>query len=508
VSALGTGEEDQSPIWQPNPGPQTLALHSEADILGYGGSAGGGKTDLLLGLAALHHKRSVIFRRIFPSLRGIIERSREIFNAEGRDHGKNSYNESLHRWSLSDGKQIEFEACQYEKDREKQRGRPRDFYGFDEVTEFTRSQVEFIIAWNRTTLPNQRCRVVMTFNPPTDEAGNWVVSFFLPWLAYLYPNNFQHPNPAAPGELRWYATVDGKEVECENGQPFQHEGETITPRSRSFIPARLSDNPHLENTGYRAVLQSLPEPLRSQLLNGDFSATAEPDPWQVIPAEWVRQAQKRWQEMERPNRPISGVGVDVARGGRDKTTISKRYGYYFDEVIAYPGIVTPDGPAVAQRVQQAIGEENPPINIDVIGVGSSAYDSLKEMYQNVTPINVGERSSHRDRSNKFAMKNKRAEIYWRLREALDPQTGDNLCLPPGNEVLADLCAARYKLTSAGIQIESKDEIKERIGRSPDIGEAILLAHMAYDRIPIPAMPESKSRWTPSAKDLNGSRWRR
>jgi hypothetical protein len=144
-------------LWQPNPdhpdgrpNPQRLAYESEADVLGYGGAAGGGKSALLLGLAATAHKRSVIFRRVYPNLRGIIEESRALLNA-GVDHSRDSYNETLHRWMLSDGRMIEFEACQLERDKEKQRGRPRDFYGFDEATEFTRSQVEFIIAWNRTT---------------------------------------------------------------------------------------------------------------------------------------------------------------------------------------------------------------------------------------------------------------------------------------------------------------------------------------------------------------------
>jgi hypothetical protein len=56
---------------------------------------------------------------------------------------------------------------------------------------------------------------VLTFNPPPDDGGSWVIDYFLPWFAYLFPQHFTHPNPAAPGELRWYATVDGREVECD-----------------------------------------------------------------------------------------------------------------------------------------------------------------------------------------------------------------------------------------------------------------------------------------------------
>jgi hypothetical protein len=499
VTKLLTLEEDEpSQLWQPNPdrdgkpNPQRLALESEADVLGYGGQSGGGKTELLLGLS-LQHKYSVIFRRVFPSLRGLIERSREVFNPGGDERRRDSFNEQLHRWQFEDGRQLEFEACQYEKDREKQRGRPRDFHGFDEATEFTRSQIEFITAWNRSTDPSQRCRVVLTFNPPADEGGTWVIDFFLPWLAHLHPDQFQHPNPAKPGDLRWYATVDGKETECADGKSFEHKGETIYPRSRTFIPAALSDNPPLEKTGYRAVLQSLPEPLRSQLLHGDFSAATEADPWQVIPTVWVRLAQQRWLERVKPtvwveqdngefveeDVSLSGVGVDPSRGGRDKTAIVKRYDNWFAPPLTYPGVQVQDGPTVALLVKEAIGEDEPGyINIDVIGIGSSAYDSLTPMYYDTTnPINASLASGYRDRSGKLKMRNIRAEYHWRMREALDPEHGDDLALPPGNEIVADLCAARYKLTTAGIVIEEKEKIKERIGRSPDVGEAIMLAHL-------------------------------
>ena len=72
----------------------------------------------------------------------------------------------------------------------------------------------------------------------------------------------------------------------------------------------------------------------------------------------------------------------------------------------------------------------------------------------------------------------RAEYHRRMRLALDPEHGDDIALPPGNEIVADLCAAKYKMLAGGvIQIEEKDAIKERIGRSPDEGEAIMLANL-------------------------------
>jgi hypothetical protein len=470
---------NKRPDWQPNPdkddipNPQRLALECLADELFYGGAAGGGKTDLLVGCAFIQHQRAAIFRRVYPNLEEIIDRSIEIVGDSKR------YNRVARVWRLPYCR-LEFESCQHEDNKKQQQGRPRDFYGFDEITEFTRTQYLFIAGWNRTTDPDQRCRVIVTGNPPTDEAGSWVIDEWEPWL------NPDYHDPAEPGELRWYYHDGDNIVWLRNGDPVEVDGETIYPRNRTFIPARLDDNPHLASDNrYRSVLQSMPEPLRSQLLKGDFQVGLGPDPWQVIPTAWVRIAQRRWLETEKPEEAtLSGVGVDVARGGRDKTAISKRYITWYDRVEAYPGSKTTDGPIVAELTRQAIGGDETPgyINVDVIGVGSSAYDSLKAMYEDKTfAINAAGGSSYTDRSGKLKMKNMRAEYYWRMREALDPQFGDNLALPPGNEIVADLCAARYKITAGGnIQVEEKEAIKQRIGRSPDIGEAILLANLVSE----------------------------
>lgn len=458
--------QSQKALWMPQSEPQWLAFLTRADELFYGGAAGGGKTDLVLGMAIEAHRNSAIFRRVYPNLSGVIRRSREIIGEQGQE------NKSNHMWSFADGRTIEFGAVQHEEDKTKWQGRAHDLKAFDELPEFSKSQYEFISGWNRTTDPGQRVRVIATGNPPMDDAGSWIISYWGAWL------DEKHPHPAQPGELRWYATVDGEEREFPSGEPVTHGREVIYPRSRTFIPAKLDDNPfYSSDNRYRSVLQALPEPLRSQLLYGDFHASATADPWQLIPTEWVRIAQRRWLEREQPITPLTAAGIDPARGGRDNAALSKRYDNWFAEVIAWPGVIMGDGPTAAEAERRALaGEEPGYINIDVIGYGASNYDSLKVMYRRVNPVNAAAASKFRDRSGKLVMRNKRAEYYWRMREALDPLLGDELALPPGNELVADLCAARYSVTAAGVQVEDKDQIRARIGRSPDKGEAILLSH--------------------------------
>lgn len=456
--------------WLPQSEKQWEAVLSRADELFYGGAAGGGKSDLVIGMAVELHQQSAIFRRVYPNLKAIISRTRKVLS------GIKGENKSEHVWNLPDGRVIEFGAVQHEDSKTDWQGRAHDLKAFDEITEFTESQYIFICGWNRTTDAGQRTRVICTGNPPIDEAGSWVVRYWAPWL------DPQHPHPAKPGELRWFATVDGKDTEFPDGQPIKHKGEMIYPRSRTFIPAKLQDNPYLVNDSrYIAVLQSLPEPLRSMFLKGDFNASQAPDPFQVIPTDWVRAAQRRWMEMDKPKTPLTAAGLDCSRGGPDKTALALRYDEWFDQISWWPGVVAKDGPTVAALVQSVLGDMEPIyMNVDVAGVGSSVYDNLVTMYDNVNAFNAAEGSQYRDRSGKLKMRNRRAEMYWRMRDALDPELGDKIALPPGNELLADLCAAKYENTVSGVQVEKKADIKERIGRSPDLGEAVMMANFLID----------------------------
>lgn len=448
--------------WKPLAGPQTTAYDSLADELFYGGAAGGGKSDLLLGLAATRHSRAIIFRREFPQLREIVERSRALFGPYG------GYNEQSHLWRMRDGPLVEFGACQYEHDVDKYQGRAHDLKAFDELPQFSERQYRFLIGWNRTTQAGQRCRVVAAGNPPTTPEGEWVIRRWGPWL------DTQHPNPAAPGELRWFAVVkDGEEIEVEGPEPFEHKGELVTPRSRTFVPASLEDNPYLLATGYAATLQGLPEPLRSQMLYGSFTAGHMDDPWQVIPTAWVIAAQQRW-TANRPDGPMDSVGVDVARGGKDKTVLARRWGAWFAPLERHAGRDTPDGQEGARLVLAALADGGR-ANIDVIGPGASVYDLASIQGANVVPITFSAAAPGMDRTGLLRFTNLRAYAYWSMREALDPEKGDGIMLPPDPELKADLCAPKWSMRVNGIQVELKEDISKRIGRSPDAGDAVVMA---------------------------------
>lgn len=475
-------------LWRPLQGPQSEAYYSQADIIGYGGAAGGGKTDLACGKALTHHQKIMILRRVGTELTGILDRLESLLGTRDGYNGKDNI------WRLK-GRQIELGAVPNAGDERKFQGRPHDLLVFDEATNFLAQQVRFLLGWLRTTTPGQRCQALLTFNPPTSAEGRWVIDFFAPWLDKKFPN------PAKPGELRYAASLpaddtypNGRDLWVADGRPFVLvDGEpcydfnaddfalddVITPLSRTFIPSRITDNPYLMGTGYMAQLQAMPEPLRSQMLKGDFTAGIEDDPHQVIPTAWVEAAQARW---KRPAvlPPMDSLGVDVARGGKDNTVLARRHGMWFDEALVYPGSATPDGPRVAGLAIAAL-RDRAPIHIDVIGVGASPYDFLNQAQQQVIGVNVAESATRTDRSGRLSFANLRSQLWWMMREALDPVSNTGIALPPDPRLLADLCAPKWEMRGMTIQVESRDKIIDRIGRSPDWASAYILALMDTPR---------------------------
>lgn len=494
------------PIWKPLPGPQSIAYNSQADIIGFGGAAGGGKTDLACGKALTQHRKVMMLRREGTQLTGITDRFAELL---GSDAGFNS-TKGIWRTTRRDGVplQLEFGSTPHLGDETKYQGRPHDLLVFDEASNFLEHHVRFLLGWLRSTIPGQKCQALLTFNPPTTADGRWIIDFFAPWLDPKFPGKKAQPGeiryaamlPDAAGKVRdiWvdrpdaFILVDG--VRVYDFDPTQHKPQDIIkPLGRTFIPSRISDNPYLASTGYMSTLQALPEPLRSQMLYGDFQAGIKDDPWQVIPTAWVELAMARWRRPDKLE-PMDSMGIDVARGGGDDTTIARRHGAWYDELVVEPGSATPNGHKVA-GLAIANQRDGAPMHIDIIGVGASPYDILNQAGLPVYGINVAEGSVAKDKSGRLGFFNLRSETWWKMREDLDPANNTGTALPPDPELLKDLTAPRWSLSGASIKVESRDEIIKRIGRSPDRASAVLLARISTPKMPSKGAASSDNRRT-------------
>ena len=214
---------------------------------------------------------------------------------------------------------------------------------------------------------------------------------------------------------------------------------------------------------------------------GEFHAGDEDS---VIPLAWAEAAVARWQEQEAAGFPgvemdqPRTVGVDVARSGEDKTVLAPRNGPVLlelrrsskEDTMQTTGRVK--GILDADKTRTAV--------VDVIGIGAGVVDRLREMGYTVEAFNASAGTNRLDAVNEMGFSNCRSAAWWGMREQLDPSSGSDVCLPDDEMLLGDLSAPQWKILSGGkIQVESKDEIRKRLGRSTDDGDAVIQAFWLY-----------------------------
>jgi predicted phage terminase large subunit-like protein len=243
-------------IFQPNEGPQTRFLASRADEVLYGGQAGGGKSAALIvmPLRWVHHPkfRAVILRRETPQLADLWDKAAQLYP---RAVPKVKANSTMGTWTFPSGARIWFTHCQHEDDVARFDGHEFCLAAFDELTHFTQRIYRSVRARLRTSAPDLPTITRATTNPG-GEGHEWVFRRWGPWL-----------DPAS--ELRAEPMQTLHYVPGDLGEQWVPKG-TPGSLSRVFIPAALTDNPHVDSS-YRMVLADIDDPVRrSQLLDGNW----------------------------------------------------------------------------------------------------------------------------------------------------------------------------------------------------------------------------------------------
>lgn len=255
--------------------PQNLFLSETVFECGYGGQAGGGKSEGLLALPFryVNHPeaesyRCLILRRTFPELeRSLIPRALRMYN------GKGSYVSSpTPRFTFRTGAVVEFGHLQHESDLDKYQSAEYQTIGMDEGAHFTEHMYTYMLSRLRSSrgIPS---RMRVTFNPPRTLEGAWVVRRFAPWIDF---GPDYHGPRAASGQRLYY--INSR----QHGERYVPKGtldeEGNPAQGRVFIRSTIADNPYLDRNDpqYRSRLLALDPVTRAQLLDGDFSRIDKP----------------------------------------------------------------------------------------------------------------------------------------------------------------------------------------------------------------------------------------
>ncbi len=221
-------------------------------------------------------------------------------------------------------------------------------------------------------------------------------------------------------------------------------------------------------------------PLYRTYVKAEFAGSGDA----AIPLAWIEAAQGRWEEEQ--TSALTQISADIADTGEDATVLAKLHGTRVAE-LEYQnetGAVGEGTQAAVGLIWQATGygAASVPVVIDSIGVGANVVGELRTKNDEkgksieVVGFNAGEATEWTDESGELRFVNKRSAAWWNLREILHPDNQTPISLPPDELLVGDLASPKWlPITSGGkLRLEPKADIKKRLGRSPDSGDALAM----------------------------------
>ncbi len=259
-------------IIRPQQGKQEQFLSSNADIVFYGGAAGGGKTYAAL-IEPLRHINNknfscIIFRRTSPQITtpgGLWDTALEMYTALGAKdiRSPNRY------FRFPSGAKIVMNHLQYDKTVYDYQGAQIPLIEFEELTHFSWKQFTYMLTRNRSATAGIKPYIRATCNPDPDS---WVADF----IKWYIDQDTGYAIQEHGGMIRWFIILDDEPIWADNpNELFDKYG--IEPKSFTFIPSSVYDNKILLNNNreYLANLKAQDEVTKEQLLNGN---------WKIRPA--------------------------------------------------------------------------------------------------------------------------------------------------------------------------------------------------------------------------------
>ncbi|MCC3156446.1 terminase family protein [Hymenobacter sp. 15J16-1T3B] len=493
---------EKPPGIYPQPGFQSKALATAADIAILGGAAGAGKSFVLLMEASRHQFNpdfeAVIFRRTYPQIMsagGLWDTAGKLYpnvGARGRENNTD--------YTFRSGSRVSFRHLQHEGSIYDWQGSQVPMIGFDELTHFTERQFWYMLTRNRSAC-GVRPYVRATCNP---EPDSWVASLiewyidqqeFLPDGATPNPN-YGFPIPERAGVLRYF-TRDGENIvwgdspdEVRQRAPHLFVGPLadVPPKSFTFIPGKIWDNQALltVDPGYLGNLMAQDEATRAQLLDGNWKIKI--DGLALFDYARINDLFTNFPPAEA--RPLRCITCDAAGFGRDLCVIKVWVGWEVVDIVVQRKSENREIFEAIEQLRRRWNVAASDVLIDQDGVGGgvlklATYNGFSGGAQALADPVTGVREAYANLKTqcyyRFAERVNRGEVKYSI-------TNDNVLidgvrtkqLKMGGKVVtvidllkADLRAVKRRNpdSEGKKQINTKEEQKIILGgRSPDFGD--------------------------------------
>ncbi|NML67616.1 hypothetical protein HHL22_20640 [Hymenobacter sp. RP-2-7] len=483
---------ERPPGIYPQPGFQLAALSTPADIAIIGGGAGGGKTYALLMEASRHQYNpdfgAVVFRRSYPMIMnegGLWDTSKALYPLVGATPREQQLD-----WKFPAGASVTFRHLQYERTVLDWQGSQIPLLIFDELTHFTSKQFWYMLSRNRSTC-GVRPYVRASCNPDPDS---WVAELIAWWIG-----EDGYPLPERAGRLRYF-TRDGEhmvwgdtaeEVVAKAPHLFAGELAQTRPKSLTFIPGSIYENRKLleVNPEYLGNLMAQDVETRAQLLEGNWKVKVDG----LALFEHQRLFDLFSNHLLTDTTPLRCITCDAAGFGRDRCVILVWVGY---ECVAGVVLSTSDNREIftaieVQRKAWRVAASDVVVDQDGVGGGVVKLGGYAG-FQNDAPAFEDPETGIKEN-----YKNLKTQCYYRLALLVNTAslavtvTTDNWLIDgtrtsklkvSGQVVtVADMLRGDLKAIKRDkpdregkLLINTKEEQKILLGRSPDFGDAAMM----------------------------------
>ena len=318
-------------------------------------------------------------------------------------------------------------------------------------------------------------RLLVMFNPRGEQGEVWRMERD-ERAAVVELTAFRHPNVVTgediiPGAVTRAKTIsrihkwtrplaEGEQIDSECFElPDFLEGQTsVNEAGKEYPPLKA---------GWYKIM----EPAFSYMVLGQYPSVGSS---QLISRDWVSRARARWDSFVAENgevppagvRPVSGL--DVAEFGVDANVFCSRYGGWVAKMRPWNGV---DPTATADRgAAEAADAGSSYVNVDGTGVGAGVAPGMQKL--NTTAFTVKTAGKPTKTTDLGDFKILRDQLWWECREWL--RTDPGAMLPPDELLVEEILLPDYRVDGGKLRIMQKDVMKEKLKRSPDRADALIL----------------------------------